>query len=49
MPVDSSISTVDRTLRLVELLLSHPDGLTPQELLLHLDISRSSLFVFCVP
>ena len=45
MPLDSSISTVDRILRLVELLLTHPDGLTPQELLLHLDISRSSLFM----
>ncbi len=38
-------AAVERTMRLVELLLSAPDGLTPQELLLQLDISRSTLFL----
>lgn len=41
---ESQTPSPERTLRLVELLLAHPDGLTPQELLLELDISRSSLF-----
>lgn len=39
------IPTVERTLRLIELLRSRPEGLAPQEMLLHLDISRSSLFL----
>lgn len=38
------VPTAERTLRLIELLLDHPDGLSPQELLPHLDLSRSSLF-----
>ena len=38
-------STAERTLRLIELLMAHPDGWTPQELLLELDLSRSALFV----
>lgn len=39
------VPTAERTLRLIELLHEQPDGFTPQELLLHLDISRSSLFL----
>src|SRR5574338_449443 len=35
----------ERSLRLIELLLERPEGWTPQELLLELDLSRSSLFV----
>lgn len=42
---ESQTPSPERTLRLVELLLARPDGLTPQELLLELDISRSSLFL----
>jgi len=38
-------STARRTLRLVELLLAHPAGLSPQELLAQLEISRSTLFL----
>ncbi len=38
-------STARRTLRLVELLLANPTGLTPQELLAQLEISRSTLFL----
>lgn len=37
-------STVERTLRLMELLLFHPAGFTSQELQEKLDISRSTLF-----
>lgn len=39
------VPTAERTLRLIELLLDHPDGLTPQEILPHLDLSRSSLYL----
>lgn len=45
MPEEPLAPTIERTLRLVELLLAHPDGLTPQELLQRLDVSRSTLFV----
>ena len=45
MTDDSLVPTAERTLRLIELLLEQPDGLTAQEMLLHIDISRSSLFV----
>jgi DNA-binding IclR family transcriptional regulator len=45
MSVESLSSTAQRTLRLVELLLAQPDGLTPQEMLLQLGVSRSTLFV----
>jgi DNA-binding IclR family transcriptional regulator/nitroimidazol reductase NimA-like FMN-containing flavoprotein (pyridoxamine 5'-phosphate oxidase superfamily) len=45
MTEDSLVPTAERTLRLIELLLEQPDGLTAQEMLLHIDISRSSLFV----
>ena len=44
MTADPLTSSAERTLRLVELLLSEPDGLTPQEILLVLGTSRSSLF-----
>lgn len=37
-------SNAERTLRLIEVLLSEPDGLTPQEMLDLLGTSRSSLF-----
>ncbi len=39
------ISTAEHTLHLIELFLAHPEGWTPQELLLELDLPRSSLFV----
>jgi DNA-binding IclR family transcriptional regulator/nitroimidazol reductase NimA-like FMN-containing flavoprotein (pyridoxamine 5'-phosphate oxidase superfamily) len=45
MTDESLVPTAERTLRLIELLLEQPDGLTAQEMLLHIDISRSSLFV----
>lgn len=45
MTADLSVSTAERTLRLIELMLSRPDGWTPQELLIELDLSRSALFV----
>ncbi|HZW02590.1 MAG TPA: helix-turn-helix domain-containing protein, partial [Anaerolineaceae bacterium] len=41
---DPNPSTTERTLRLVELLLSEPDGYSPQALMRQLGISRSSLF-----
>lgn len=37
-------SSAERTLRLIEILMAEPDGLTPQEMLVVLDASRSSLF-----
>ncbi|MEA4906547.1 MAG: helix-turn-helix domain-containing protein [Anaerolineaceae bacterium] len=45
MSEDPLASTAERTLRLVELLLGEADGLTPQEMIQNLGISRSSLFV----
>ena len=45
MPQETLTTTAERTLRLVELLLAHPDGLTPQDMLPHLGVSRSSLFI----
>lgn len=45
MTENSLVPTAERTLRLIELLLEQPDGLTAQELLMHIDMSRSSLFV----
>lgn len=42
---DSQASSAQRTLRLAELLLTQPNGLTPQELVAELEISRSTLFV----
>jgi hypothetical protein len=44
MSQEPVIPTAERTLRLIELLLSRPEGWTPQELLLELDLSRSGLF-----
>jgi DNA-binding IclR family transcriptional regulator len=38
------VPAAERTLQLLELLLENPDGLTPQEFLNQLDLSRSSLF-----
>lgn len=45
MPNELNIPAAERTLRLIELLMGQPDGWSPQELLLELDLSRSSLFV----
>ncbi|MCJ7625097.1 MAG: helix-turn-helix domain-containing protein, partial [Anaerolineaceae bacterium] len=45
MPPSAQNPTVERTLYLVEMLLANPKGITPQEMLLHLDISRSTLFL----
>lgn len=45
MPPSAHTPTVERTLHLVEMLLANPKGITPQEMLLHLDISRSTLFL----
>jgi hypothetical protein len=41
---DPIVPAAERTLRLVELLLERPDGWAPRELLVELDLSRSSLF-----
>ncbi len=41
---DFQVHNAERTLRLIELLLAHPEGWTPQDLLIQLDLSRSSLF-----
>ncbi len=45
MQKDSLVSTAERTLKLVELFLSHPEGLTPQEILPQFGISRGALFL----
>ncbi len=42
---DPNPPTAERTLRLIELLMEAPEGLTAQDLQLQLDLSRSSLFV----
>lgn len=42
---DPNPPTAERTLRLIELLMEAPDGLSAQDLQLQLDLSRSSLFV----
>jgi DNA-binding IclR family transcriptional regulator/nitroimidazol reductase NimA-like FMN-containing flavoprotein (pyridoxamine 5'-phosphate oxidase superfamily) len=44
MSDEIAITTAERTLRLIELMLSRPEGWTPQELLIELDLSRSALF-----
>ena len=44
MPQVSLTSTAERTLRLAELLLTHSEGLTPQEMLLRVGGSRSTLY-----
>lgn len=41
---DFQVHQAERTLRLIELLLAHPEGWTPQDLLIQLDLPRSSLF-----
>ncbi len=44
---DSSLApAVQRTTQILEMLLCHPQGVTASELLLEVDVSRSSLFVF---
>jgi len=40
-----NVPAAERTLQILEILLSNPDGITPQELMDALDISRSSLFL----
>ena len=45
MSNESLVPTAERTLQLIELLLNEKEGQTPQELLMQLDISRSSLFM----
>jgi DNA-binding IclR family transcriptional regulator len=44
MMAEFQVHNAERTLRLIELLLAHPEGWTPQDLLIQLDLSRSSLF-----
>lgn len=44
MTINPFTSSAERTLRLIEILIAEPDGLTPQEMLVVLDTSRSSLF-----
>ena len=44
MKKDSISSTIQRALTIIELFLSNPDGLTPQEILDETEISRSTLF-----
>src|SRR5574340_1274043 len=44
MATNPLTSSAERTLRLIEILMAEPDGLTPQEMLVVLDTSRSSLF-----
>lgn len=39
------IPAAERTLRLIELLISRPQGWTPQELLAQIDMSRSSMYM----
>ena len=38
------VSTAERILRVLECILARSDGLSPQEILEQVDISRSSLF-----
>ena len=45
MNEETLVPTAERTLQLIELLLNEKEGRTPQELLVQLDISRSSLFM----
>jgi DNA-binding IclR family transcriptional regulator len=44
MTSDLPVPAAVRTVRLLELLLTKPQGITPQECMEHLDITRSSLF-----
>lgn len=41
---DLPVPAAGRTLQLLEFILAHPEGVTPQECLAQLDITRSSLF-----
>jgi len=45
MPEENLVPTAENTLKIIELLLDQPEGLSPQEMLPHLDVSRSSLFL----
>jgi DNA-binding IclR family transcriptional regulator len=44
MSSNISVPAAARTVQLLELLLSNPQGLTPQDCLEHLDVTRSTLF-----
>ena len=44
LPSDLSVPAAARTVQLLELLLANPQGVTPQECLKRLDVSRSTLF-----
>lgn len=44
-PIDPIATTAERTLRVIECILSQPDGISPQEILAQVDMSRSSLFL----
>lgn len=44
-PRDPIASTAERTLRVLECVLAQPDGLSPQEILAQVEISRSTLFL----
>jgi len=44
MPSSLPVPAAARTVQLLELLLVNPQGVTPQECLKHLDVSRSTLF-----
>lgn len=44
---DTSLApAVQRTIQILEMLLCHPQGVTASEMLLEIDVSRSSLFAF---
>jgi len=45
MPEENLVPTAENTLKIIELLLDQPDGLSPQEMLPYLEVSRSSLFL----
>jgi DNA-binding IclR family transcriptional regulator len=44
MPSKISVPAAARTVQLLELLLANPQGVTPQDCLEHLDVTRSTLF-----
>jgi DNA-binding IclR family transcriptional regulator/nitroimidazol reductase NimA-like FMN-containing flavoprotein (pyridoxamine 5'-phosphate oxidase superfamily) len=44
MTSNISVPAAARTVQLLELLLANPQGVTPQECLTHLDVTRSTLF-----
>lgn len=45
MSSDPLVPTAERTIRLIELFLSKDEGWTPHELLIQMDVSRSTLFL----